>query len=256
MFIDLLAVLACGAVLVNGVSKLDVESASAESVQLQGVSVNRPQLLMMHSKGGKEVNLDPQGVEWACQALLSTVPAKTVFVLRTSTSTANNNNNNAPPSSAAPWEAVAVAGIVPNQVASDLEELKDDDSGGIPSFPIIINDSNNNNNNNRMVASSSCPILDRLRTRTDQETYLPTVQNLPGKTEFNTYLPSNTQAVLILPVHYDDTGGSGGEDSSSCTTTEATVLVLGSNQARSFTPRDVVWCQAVASRLVAEEKKE
>jgi hypothetical protein len=82
----------------------------------------------------------------------------------------------------------------------------------------------------------STPILDRCKKSDCDETYLPTLQALPGKVEF-TYLPANTQEVLILPVPT-----SAGEAA-------ATAIVLGSNCAKSFTPRDIAWCQTIAARI-------
>jgi hypothetical protein len=32
------------------------------------------------------------------------------------------------------------------------------------------------------------------------------------------------------------------------------VLILGSNQARSFTPRDIAWCLTVATRLAKDDE--
>lgn len=62
--------------------------------------------------------------------------------------------------------------------------------------------------------------------------YLPALQLLPGRTEFS-YLPEETQAVLILPL--------GGE--------EQGALVLGADRARAFGKDDVTWARALAKRL-------
>jgi len=175
--VNLLAVLATGAVLVNGVSKLDVESALAETVTLQGIELSEPMILV----DDESMKHDDQ-IQWTLESLLSATPAKTAVLLNTSTR-----------------KIVAMAGIVPSA------------------------DPPLNNNT---------PILDRCSKKTMSETYLPTLQALPGRTEF-TYLPVNTQAVLLLPAVV-------GND---------VVLVLGSNQARSFTPRNIAWCQTVATRL-------
>jgi hypothetical protein len=82
------------------------------------------------------------------------------------------------------------------------------------------------------------PILDRFLKdgQGNKETYLPTLQALPGRAEI-TYLPRNTQEVLMLPIDIDD--------SRYC----IAALVLGSDTAKSFTPKDVAWCQVVATRL-------
>ena len=105
----------------------------------------------------------------------------------------------------APWQIKAYAGVVPETLIANGAETE------LP---------------------PDTPILDRLR-REDTESYLPTLQALPGRFEF-TFLPSNTQAVLLLPVTGGDT---------------RVAVALGANQARSFTPRDIAWCQVVASQL-------
>ena len=81
------------------------------------------------------------------------------------------------------------------------------------------------------VIPDTTPILARVGSPGNtKETYLPTVQALPGKKEL-TYLPSNTQLALLIPI---DNGK---------------VLVLAGNTAKSFTPRDVAWSRIVAERL-------
>ena len=188
--VNLLAALATGAVLVNGVSKLDVESALAETVTLQGVTLSEAVL----DETAKDTSND---TEWTLQSLLSATPAKTAVLLEADESGS--------------WKIAAMAGIVPSADPSLVQ---------VP---------------------STTPILDRFqKTDRKSETYLPTLQALPGRTEF-TYLPTNTQAVLLVPV-----------DSSP----SITVLVLGSNQARSFTPRNIAWCQTVATRLGTQMSQE
>ena len=169
---DLLAVVATGSVLLNGISKLDVESVTAEKVELAGAQLTR-------LEEGSDKFPD---IVWAMNGLLQATPAKTVTLLE------RVNDE---------WTLVATEGIVPT----------------------------------RFVFPDRTPILDRFQSTRKEEVYLPTVQNLPGKVEFS-YLPTNTQAVLLLPVREGNVA-----------------LVLGSNQARSFTPRDIAWCQAIASRL-------
>ena len=74
-----------------------------------------------------------------------------------------------------------------------------------------------------------------------KESYLPTLQAIPGKIEF-TYLPPNSQEVLVLPVPKRDMGvGEGMADK------RYYALVLGGDTAKNFTPRDVAWCREVAS---------
>mmetsp|Transcript_20044 Transcript_20044/g.34243 ORF Transcript_20044/g.34243 Transcript_20044/m.34243 type:complete len:315 (-) Transcript_20044:1334-2278(-) len=175
---DLLAVFACGAVLLNGVSKLDVTSALAESVVLDGINLDRPQTLI--SSTGSELR-------WAIDSVLAATPAKTAVLLK----------------HAETWKTVVIAGVVPQ------------DSALRTGTTLLSN-----------------PILDRFLQKTSKrtETYLPTLQALPGRVEF-TYLPQNTQEALLLPVK------------------DNCVLVLGSNTARSFNPRDVAWCQVLAKRI-------
>lgn len=167
---DLLAVFACGSVLLNGITKLDVTSAMAEAVTLDGVILQQPEA-------------DSTTVRWALESLLVATPAKTAILVERSTSSQ--------------WNVLARAGTV----------------------PVIV------------TVPDSTPILDRVATPGNtKETYLPTLQALPGKKEFP-YLPANSQLVLLVPV---DT---------------TRVLVLGSNRSKSFSPKDVAWCRIVAERM-------
>ena len=91
--------------------------------------------------------------------------------------------------------------------------------------------------------SLSTPILDRfLKQGNAKESYLPTLQALPGKVEF-TYLPDNAQEALLLPIQTSITEGGEVRMETSY------ALALGSDTAKSFTPRDVAWCQVLARRL-------
>jgi len=130
------------------------------------------------------------------------------------------------------------------------------------SFQLLNADVDKNNNDN-----SNTPILDRFLSqnggggKNKSESYLPTLQALPGRFEFYTYLPSNTQGVLILPVTRPGNGNDGGSNSRSSNDGKkqekekvndddgTAVLVLGANTARSFSPRDIAWCQVVATRM-------
>jgi hypothetical protein len=88
-----------------------------------------------------------------------------------------------------------------------------------------------------MDVPETTPILDRVGSPTNvKETYLPTLQALPGRREF-TYLPGNLQLALLIPIKNDN------DDST------RKVLVLGGNTAKSFSPRDVAWCRIVAERM-------
>lgn len=178
---DLLATFASGAVLLNGVSKLDVTSALAETVRLDGVQLEQI-----------EVNEDisnEKELQWSLESLLVATPARTVVLL------ALDDHGR--------WKVSASAGVVPS----------DKSLRTVLSLP-------------------TAPILDRFRKDVSKETYLPTLQALPGKSEF-TYLPVNTQGALLLPVRESPTN----------------VLVLGSDTAKSFTPRDIAWCRVLAERI-------
>jgi hypothetical protein len=193
---NLLAVFACGAVLLNGISKLDVTSALAETVPLTGTDLGGVPLNLTSANKTSTLSMD-----WFLESLLVATPAKSGVLLQ----------KNSPSS---PWEVLALAGVVPREWSDSENPMR--------------------------VIPDNTPILDRFLSGTAQETYLPTLQALPGKTEF-TYLPDNSQAALLLPVRSE-------------ASSKTTVLVLGSNQARSFTPRNVAWCQTVVSRLGTEMK--
>ena len=194
--VNLLAVFACGAILLNGVSKLDIQSAMAERVQLLGIRQADPILL------GSELFANVPTAKWVLESLLTASPASSVVLLQTERSEED----------ASPWQIKGYAGVVPDFLVNE----------GQTESPL-----------------DDTPILDRLR-RATTESYLPTLQALPGRFEFTSYLPSNTQAVLLLPVV--DVGNG-----------RRAAVVLGANQARSFTPRDIAWCQVVANRLTEQE---
>jgi len=87
-------------------------------------------------------------------------------------------------------------------------------------------------------AVASGPLLDKClkkcRDRSGTPDYLPSLQILPGRFEF-TYLPTATQAVLLVPLP----GVTGG------------AIILGADQARAFKEDDVAWARTVASGLGA-----
>jgi len=175
---DLLAVFASGAVLLNGISKLDVTSALAESVILDGETLAEPNY-------NQDIS-NEKDVTWALESLLTATPAKTAVLL----SLRDDD-----------WTITAVAGVLPRDPV-------------LRQAPLVI----------------ATPILDRFRKDSTKESYLPTLQALPGRVEF-TYLPVNTQGTLLLPVN------------------SKTVLVLGTNVAKAFSPRDVAWCFSIATRI-------
>lgn len=178
---DLLATFACGSVLLNGITKLDVTAALAEAVVLEGQALPKAQLL-----GDTEDSEWQSTLLWGLESLLVATPAKTAIVLEKQSGDGD-------------WKMVARAGIVSSTTS-------------IP---------------------ETTPILKRVATPGNtKETYLPTLQALPGKTEFP-YLPSNTQLAVLIPFDTDN----------------QRVLVLGGNMAKSFSPRDVAWSRIVAERM-------
>lgn len=84
-------------------------------------------------------------------------------------------------------------------------------------------------------ALSPCPLSvskkhlsrPKIRRRTR---FPPTPQVLPGKIEFD-YLPENCQGVLMQPV----VGASA-------------VVIVGTNRARAFTPKDIAWVKGVCDQ--------
>ncbi len=202
---DLLAVFASGAVLLNGISKLDVTSVLAESVTLYGVKVDGPLFVNQEENPFDQTKEKEKDLQWAMEAVLSATPAKTA-VLLVSVGTLTDKQRKSS------WVPIMVSGIMPSSPESK---------------PLLIPD------------TVGTPILDRfLKQDNAKESYLPTLQALPGKVEF-TYLPENTQEALLVPIKiYDEQD----EDI-------VFALALGSDTAKSFTPRDVAWCQVLARRL-------
>jgi Cofactor assembly of complex C subunit B, CCB2/CCB4 len=196
--VNLLAVFAVGAVLLNGLSQLDVQSALAEKVDLLGKVVSQPIILKNNNYEYENIN---EQISWVLSSILAATPTNTVILLVRSENEKEER-----------WKPIAYVGVLPPNMLNDNPQL-----------------------------SKDTPIMDRmLRVSTTdserRESYLPTLQALPGRIEFTNYLlPPNTQAVLLLPIRL----------ASSTTAT----LLLGSNQARSFTPRDITWSQSVATRL-------
>eukprot|EP00957_Ditylum_brightwellii_P133864 10207333-Ditylum_brightwellii.AAC.1 len=121
-----------------------------------------------------------QDLTWALESVLSATPARAAVLL------VHDNSNNR-------WIPHALAGVVPYE-----ESLR----WTIPTATI-----------------RSTPVLDRFLSGKVKESYLPTLQALPGKVEF-TYLPPNAQEALLLPVQ------SGENDE------KRVVLVLGSDTAK------------------------
>jgi hypothetical protein len=225
---DLLAVFACGSVLLNGVTKLDVTTALAESVILNGEKLSTPECMTRDDKQLQTITSSSDGstLSWVLESLLVATPTKSAVILtKDKKRSTNNDGSNG-------WLIQWRAGIVPSTSTNPYAILVPEKS----------------------------PILDRVGTPGNaKETYLPTLQALPGRFEF-TYLPSNTQMALLIPItttrsqqstekgnDHDDDGivGSGEEG----VINYNSVLVLGSDTAKSFTPRDIAWSRIVSERL-------
>lgn len=177
---DLLAVFASGSVLLNGVTKLDVTTALAESVVLEGATLSEVEKL------SETVDQNDTSISWALNSLLAATPAKTAVLI-------DKDETNG-------WTIGYRAGVVPS-------------TSSVP---------------------GKTPILDRVGSSGNtKETYLPTLQALPGRTEL-TYLPSNTQLAILIPIQ---------------SSSNNQVLVVGGNTAKSFTPRDIAWSRIVAERI-------
>ena len=192
---NLLAVFAVGAVLLNGLSQLDVQSVLAEKVDLVGSVIVNPIV-----RSTNAIFVEKESVSWVLSSIISATPANTAILLIYSEEKK--------------WKVLAHVGVVPPNVLLDDPKLPDE-------TPIM----------NRLL---------RLPTSNSErrESYLPTLQALPGRTEFtNHLLPPNTQAALLLPITL------------SGPTAFSAALLLGSNQARSFTPRDIAWCLTAVTRL-------
>ena len=209
--VNLLAILSCGAVLSNGLSKLDITSVAAETVELQGVLVKNP-VILTHGDSYKT------NFSWILTAVLTATSAMTAVILeQKGSSTANPNKDTM-------WNVLGFGGIV----SGDLRHCVLNE-GGKEEGPIMMT-----------TKGSGTHILNRLALsivqEIDEETYLPNLPALPGRIEFDSILPTNTQAALLVPI-----AGMDDED--------VRVLVMGSNQARSFSPKDIAWCRAAVGCL-------
>jgi hypothetical protein len=192
---DLLAVFACGSVLLNGVTQLDVTTALAESVVLEGINLSEPEQITSNEKDNSKD--DDSTLSWALQSLLVATPAKTAVLI-----TATDDDQQQ-------WTIRSRAGIVPSSSTTTT-------TTSVP---------------------KKAPILDRVGSpNNSKETYLPTLQALPGRAEL-TYLPTNSQLAVLIPI------ASSSDDKNN------SVLVLGGNRAKSFSPRDIAWSRIVAERL-------
>ena len=224
---DLLAVFSCIAILVNGVSKLDVTSALAETVVLEGYEEEDIKYTdvgerWLFAGATEEISSQPmfakakERFQWALRSIVFCTPAKSAVTM------IYNNDTSS-------WIPGMFTGVVPETLLRLQQQ-------GTMRQPTM---------------TPSTPILDRFLVTTSKESYLPSLQTLPGKVEFLTYLPQNTQSVLILPI-ITNAGIMNMAESNNIekkSNDPAAVLVLGSPTAKSFTPRDIAWCQVIASRL-------
>ena len=210
--IDLLGVFAAGSVLLNGVTKLDVTSVQAERVALEGIQSKS--IIWVKPDATTELK---ETVEWALASLIKCSPARTAVLL------SNEGGDST-------WHPIAMIGVLP--VDKELQQ-------SIPegrTTPILdrmkkYDESSMNTKGGSVVGSSSLG-----RNRGPKESYLPTLQALPGRVEF-TYLPSNVQEALVLPVP-TKTAEEGGE---------CYAVVLGGDVAKSFSPKDIVWCREISA---------
>jgi len=181
---DLLAVFASGSVLLNGVTKLDVTTALAESVVLEGTTLSEPEQLIENDSSSSNT------LTWALESILAATPAKTAVLI----SDIDDR-----------WMIQCRAGVVPSSLSISLPE--------------------------------KTPILERVGSpENSKETYLPTLQALPGRFELS-YLPNNAQMAVLIPIQ---TSNSSKKNS---------VLVLGGNTAKGFSPRDIAWSRIVAEKI-------
>ena len=221
----MLGVFAAGSVLLNGITKLDVESAQAERVVLEGVKEDT----VIWNEGSatieKEMGENFQStVEWALSSFLKCSPARTAVLLTTQSSNANQR-----------WIPLAMAGILPSD--PQLRSMIPDEVKGTPILDRMLREDDSIKGGT--VGGAEVVGASKQSRRGPKESYLPTLQALPGKVEF-TYLPANAQEALILPVTRPS--GNDGENVG-----WYYAVVLGGDTAKSFAPRDIAWCKEIAS---------
>lgn len=223
--IDLLGVFAAGSVLLNGITKLDVVSAQADRVVLEGV----------YNEGEVSWNMGPEQyngkfkstVDWALSSLLWCSPAQTAVLLTTNT---QDNQQR--------WMPLATAGILP--LDPQLRMFIPNDK----KTPILDRMLREDSLNTKGGTVGGTEVASTNKRRGPKESYLPMLQALPGKVEF-TFLPSNTQEVLLLPV--PRIGDNGNKRHSKHGGGRHYAVVLGGNTAKNFAPRDIAWCKEIAS---------
>mmetsp|Transcript_30620 Transcript_30620/g.52026 ORF Transcript_30620/g.52026 Transcript_30620/m.52026 type:complete len:418 (-) Transcript_30620:465-1718(-) len=218
--IDLLAVFAAGSVLLNGISKLDVESVTAEQVALEGVNEASSVVWCNDNDNNNfvyEGNTDI--VEWALFSFLKCSPARTAVLLGKEEGQR--------------WTPLAMTGILP--LDPSLRTSLRADISTTPILDRMLRD----NGDIKGGTVGGTEVIGSQNRKGPKESYLPTLQALPGKIEFS-YLPSNAQEALLLPVPPSNEGD---------TTRRRYAIVLGGDRAKSFAPRDISWCREIASWL-------
>ncbi|KAL3823487.1 hypothetical protein ACHAXA_010247 [Cyclostephanos tholiformis] len=226
--IDLLGVFAAGSVLLNGITKLDVESVRADRVILEGI--NQGNVLWSDEDPSMRAQLQKMDVrfqstvEWALQSFLKCSPAQSAVLLAISPQTNQR------------WTPLARVGILPSSRSSifNIASIK------TPILDRMLRDDDNIKDGT--VGGTEVAGARGTSRKGPNESYLPTLQALPGKVEF-TYLPSNAQEALILPVSRP------GRESGAVRDDDGWkyAVVLGGDTAKSFAPRDIAWCKEITS---------
>lgn len=221
--IDLLGVFAAGSVLLNGITKLDVESVTAEQVALEGVNEGG----VVWYNDDFEYDGNKANVEWTLSSLIKCSPARTAVLLGKTQSQREGGS----------WIPLAMTGILP----SDTSLRTSLRTNSTPILDRMLRDDGSIKGG----TVGGTEVIGSQKRKGPNESYLPTLQALPGKIEFS-YLPSNAQEALLLPV-----------PPPSSTTDEVDgcryAIVLGGDTAKSFAPRDISWCKEIASWLSSEE---
>ncbi|KAL7529460.1 hypothetical protein ACHAWF_002986 [Thalassiosira exigua] len=223
--VDLLGVFAAGSVLLNGVIKLDVESVVSERVRLEGIDRGRDALWI--EEGGDEGTHEGfrTSAEWALASFLRCSPARTAVLLAANVAKDEGGGTKR----AGSWRVLAAAGVLPDvDLTSSVPEKT-------PILDRMLRDGR--------VKGGTVGGADAAG-KGPGESYLPTLQALPGRAEFG-YLPPNAQEALVLPA---GRGGAEGADGAR----RRYAVVFGGDVAKSFAPRDVAWCKEAASWIGGE----
>mmetsp|Transcript_8898 Transcript_8898/g.19044 ORF Transcript_8898/g.19044 Transcript_8898/m.19044 type:complete len:428 (-) Transcript_8898:208-1491(-) len=228
--VDLLGVFAAGSVLLNGITKLDVTSVEAERVVLEGIRLEgvfwnegEMQKVVSGEENENESIAFRSTVEWALSSFVKCSPAQTAVLLTTTT-----NNH---------WTPLAMAGVAPSNPTQRISIP----SNVVSSTPILdrMLSSRQKAGNIQGGTVAGSKVSSSSKERIGSESYLPTLQALPGRVEF-TYLPGNAQEALVLPVLVNHESDEGDDK-------RQFAIVLGGDKAKSFSPRDVAWCREIAA---------